>query len=234
MSDHIYYIGKIRARNSSLGRAKEIHFKTDENHQWYLDRMIRFIRKDVIEYFDKYDLPYFKPDLLVYPKVVHSKYYMERHIPYIQGTYYTTEVKQPPNFFKSYDEVEDYLMKYYFTSSVEYNFFNYITMYKDQADRDIPYYVKRISELEMPMSILKKAGIVDLKAEYERYKETGKSDLPIILYANWKKYKENRNWLKEEISKSEESSSLNSLHAVMKFVNNNVSSSIMSMITNFY
>lgn len=231
MPENTYYIGEIRARNSSLGRAKAIHFKTEENHIWYLDRMIKLIRKDAYEYFDKYNLPCFKPDFLAFPKVVHSKYYMERHIPYLQGTYRTTTTKYPENYFKSYDEVEDYLMKYFFTSSVEYSFFNYIRMYKDQADRDIPYYVKRISELEMPMDILKKAGIVDLKAEYEKYKETGRSDLPIILYSNWKKYKENRNWIKEEIAKNEKASSLNTLHTFTKLVNN---SGFMDMITNFY
>lgn len=231
MSEYKYYIGKIRARNSSLGRAKEIHFKTEENHIWYLDRMIKQIRNDAYEYFDKYNLPYFRPEFLAFPKVVHSKYYMERHIPYLQGTYVTTTIKYPENYFKSYDEVEDYLMKYFFTSSVEYSFFNYIRMYTEQADRDIPYYVKRISELEMPMDILKKAGIVDLKAEYEKYKETGHSDLPIILYSNWKKYKENRNWLKEEITRSEESASLKSLH---KIINNDITGNIMNMITNFY
>lgn len=231
MTEKRYYIGKIRARNSSLGRAKEIHFNTPLNHPWALDEMIKDIRKDAYKYFEKYNLPYFRPEFLTFPKVVHRKYYMERHIPYLQGTYTTTTTKYPENYFKSYDEVEDYLMKYFFTSSVEYSFFNYIRMYTEQADRDIPYYAKRISELEMPMDILKKAGIVDLKAEYKKYKETDRSDLPIILYSNWKKYKENRNWLKEEIARSEESASLKSLH---KIINNDITSNIMNMITNFY
>lgn len=122
-------------------------------------------------------------------------------------------------------------MKYLFTSSVEYSFFNYIRMYTEQADRNIPYYVKRISELEMSMNILKKAGIVDLTTEYKKYMETGHSDLPIILYSNWKKYKENRNWLKEEIARSEESASLKSLH---KLINNDITGNITNMIINFY
>lgn len=231
MTEELYYIGNLRARNSSLGRAKEIHFKTEENQVWYLERMIKDIRKDAYKYFNKYNLPYFRPEFLSFPKVVHSKYYMEHHIPYLQGTYITTTTKYPENYFKSYEEVEDYLMKYFFTSSVEYSFFNYIRLYKEQADRDIPYYMKKISELEMPMNILKKAGIVDLKAEYEKYIETGNSDLPIILYSNWKKYKENRNWLKEEIARSEKIPSLKSLD---KIINYEISGNIMNMITNFY
>lgn len=231
MSEYNYYIGKIRARNSSLGRAKEIHFKTEENNPWALDEMIRHIRRDANRYFDQYDLPCFRPELLIFARVIHTKHYMERHIPYLQGTYFTTTTKYPENYFKSYDEIEDYLMKYFFTSSVEYSFFNYITMYKEQADRDLSYYVKRISELEMPMSILKKAGIIDLKVEYEKYKETGRSDLPIILYSNWKKYKENKNWIKDEITRSEEASSLNTIHSITKLT---LSGNIMNMITNFY
>lgn len=203
MNENMYHIGKIRVRNSSLGRVKEIHFKTEENRAYYLDMMLKRIRADAYEYFSKYNLPYFRPEFIAFSKPVHSKHYMERHIPYLQGTYTVTTTKYPENYFKSDDEVEDYLMKYFFTSSVEYSFFNYIKRCNDQVDSNTLYSTQKLSELEIPIYVLKKARIVDLKAEYKKYKETGHSDLPIILYSNWKKYKENKNWLKEEIAKSE-------------------------------
>lgn len=203
MSEYKYYICKIRARNSSLGRAKEIHFTSESNNPLDLSEMLKDINRNAHTYFNQYGLPGFYPDLLVYNKVIYHRYFMEEHIPYIQGTVFSTTTKYPDNYFKTYEEVEDYMMKYFFTSSVEYTFFKYIKRHKEQAEKRIPYYAKALSDLETYMAILKKYGVVDLKAEYEKYIKTGRSDLPIILYSNWKKYKENKDWIKGAIFRSQ-------------------------------
>lgn len=203
MSEYKYHICKIRARNSSLGRAKEIHFTCESNNPLDLSEMLKDINRNANDYFNQYGLPGFYPNLLVYNKVIYHRYYMEEHIPYLQGTVFSTTTKYPDNYFKTYEEVEDYMMKYFFTSSVEHIFFKYIKRHKEQAEKRIPYYAKALSDLETYMEILKKYGVVDLKAEYEKYIKTGRSDLPIILYSNWKKYKENKDWIKGAIARSQ-------------------------------
>lgn len=204
---------ELRVRNSSAGRAKWIHIKSADDSWYGLNRAMEPVIEGINNYLKHYRINDFR----------HINYKIERRVRknptrvFLQGKIIETENQIPPSFFKTTDQIIEYLMKYYVGYYIEVFLFG---IYKNYVRKYIPegYYEKKIlDQYNQRKYLLKEAGIIDLDAEYEKYKATGHSDLGKILYENYFKYLENERFIEDAISNNKHTDNLEKAFGLLNF-----------------
>lgn len=216
MENNIIYYGELRVRNSGAGRVKPIRFRNkNDNNSWGVNDILRSAKYNILDYLKEYKINSYDRVLLVKPGV-----YKGWGQIYIQGSVKDTDKYLPDSFFKTQEELEDYLMKYYFAYRVEYDIYYWMKWHKEhpRANRDALYDTLFDENLQR-YHVLYKAGVIDFMGEFQKYYETGKSDLPKVLYENYLKYKENPNWIQDKIIQSKDAQSNEAIFGMLNFVN---------------
>lgn len=204
---------ELRVRNSPAGRAKWIRIKSVDNSWYGLNRAMEPVINGINNYLKHYRINDFR----------NVGYKVERRIGrnpirvFLQGKIIETETQIPPSFFKTTDEIIEYLLKYYVGYYIEVFLFG---VYKNHIREYTPkwYYDKKIfDQYTQRKHILKEAGIIDLDAEYEKYKATGHSDLGKILYENYFKYLKNERFIEDAIKANKHTERLQEAFDLLNF-----------------
>ena len=197
--ENIICYGEIRVRNSGA-RVKPIRFRNpDENNSWGVNKVLRSAKDNIIHYIKEYEISSYGQNLIVKKGV-----YKGWGQVYIQGYVKDSDKYLPDNFFKTPAELEDYLMKYYFAYRFEQDIYHWMKFYKDHPINSGSFYQSLLDKRKQRYFILHKAGIIDIMGEFQKYYETGKSDLPKVLYENYLKWKEDPMWIRNAIKQSKE------------------------------
>lgn len=216
MENRICY-GEIRVRNSGAGRVKPIRFRNpDENNSWGVNQVLRDAKDNIIHYLKEYQISSYGQDFIVKKGV-----YKGWGQVYIQGSVKDSDKYLPDNFFKTPAELEDYLMKYYFAYRFEQDIYHWMKFYKDHPRNTDLFYQSIFDKNKQRYFILHKAGIIDIADEFPKYYETGKSDLPKVLYENYLKWKEDPMWIRNAIKHSKDAESMQTIFGLLNFANNN-------------
>ena len=203
MNNKIYY-GEIRVRNSNAGRVKSIRFRNPKsNTSWGINEILGKCRVNIHQYLREYQISSYGQDFIVKRGV-----YKGWGQVYIQGCVKSSDKYLPNNFFKTSEEVEDYLMRYYFAYRFEQEVYYWMKYYKDHPRSADMLYQSLFDKNKQRYFILRKAGIIDIVGEFPKYYETGKSDLPKVLYENYLKWKEDPMWIRNTIKHSKDAESM--------------------------
>lgn len=202
---------ELRVRNSAAGRAKWIHIKSADDSWYGLNRAMEPVIEGINNYLKHYRINDFR----------RINYKIERRVRknptrvFLQGKIIETENQIPSSFFKTTDQIIEYLMKYYVGYYIEVFLFgiykNHIREYTSE------WHEKIFNQYIQRKHILKEAGIIDLDAEYEKYKVTGHSDLGKILYENYFKYLENERFIEDAISNNKHTDNLEKAFGLLNF-----------------
>lgn len=204
---------EFRVRNSPAGRAKPIHIKNADNSWYGFNNAMEPVINGINNYLKHYRINTFR----------HITYKVERRThknarrAFLQGKIIETEDQIPPSFFKTTEEIIEYLMKYYVGYYIEVFLFG---VYKNYIKEHTPvWYADKIilNQYNQRKHLLKEAGIIDLDAEYEKYKATGHSDLGKILYENYHKYLENERFIEDAISNNKHTKNLDTAFELLNF-----------------
>ena len=213
MENAICY-GEIRVRNSGAGRVKPIRFRNpDENNSWGVNKVLRSAKDNIIHYIKEYEISSYGQNLIVKKGV-----YKGWGQVYIQGYVKDSDKYLPDNFFKTPAELEDYLMKYYFAYRFEQDIYHWMKFYKDNPRNSGSLYQSLLDKRKQRYFILHKAGIIDIMGEFQKYYETGKSDLPKVLYENYLKWKEDPMWIRNAIKQSKDANTMQNIFGLLNFV----------------
>lgn len=127
--------------------------------------------------------------------------------PQIQVVLKSRDYQMPPNAFKSFDEVKDYLMKYYVSYRVEDNFCKYSRL----LDLSSIYTYADDYDFQFRVKALEKAGVCDLKQLVIDYQH-GKHTMVDMLYNNYLTYITDKNFIQDAIdSKASDYSTMSNL-----------------------
>lgn len=212
MENRTYY-GEIRVRNSGAGRVKPIRFRNpDENDPWGVNKVLRSAKDNIIHYIKEYQISYYGQDLIVKKGV-----YKGWGQVYIQGFVKDSDKYLPNNFFKTPAELEDYLMKYYFAYRFEQDIYYWMKYYKDHPRDTGSLYQSLLDKRKQRYFILHKASVIDIVGEFPKYYETGKSDLPKVLYENYLKWKEDPMWIRNAIKQSKDANIMQNFFGLLNF-----------------
>lgn len=195
---------EVRVRNSSAGRAKCIRIKSADNSWYGFDEAMEPVINGIDNYLKHYRINEFRG---IRYKVERKNSRNATRV-FLQGKLLETENPIPPSFFKTTDQIIEYLMKYYVGYYIEVFLFG---VYKNRGRECTPSWYcnyKLFDHYIQRKHLLKEAGIIDLDAEYEKYKATGHSDLGKILYENYLKYLKNERFIEDAISNNKHTKNL--------------------------
>lgn len=195
---------EVRVRNSSAGRAKCIRIKSADNSWYGFDDAMEPVINGINNYLKHYRINNFRS---VRYKVERKNHRNATRV-FLQGKVIETENPIPSSFFKTTDQIIEYLMKYYVGYYIEAFLFGVYKNYDREYVLGWYYDKKFFDQYTQRKYLLKEAGIIDLDAEYEKYKATGHSDLGKILYENYFKYLENERFIEDAISNNKHTNNL--------------------------
>lgn len=158
---------EVRVRNSSAGRAKYIRIKSADNSWYGFDDAMEPVINGINNYLKHYRINNFRS---VRYKVERKNHRNATRV-FLQGKVIETENPIPSSFFKTTDQIIEYLMKYYVGYYIEAFLFGVYKNYDREHVLGWYYDKKFFDQYTQRKYLLKEAGIIDLDAEYEKYKQ---------------------------------------------------------------